>query len=118
VENFGWNFSANRYSSPDSECVSSGALVTAAETVQIFETRAHLDNITTTSCAPRHRQPSATVLKFYVPLIVSRSQLVILTGAALQAEGRISRSTDLARKPKAVAHLVGTHSLVYTYRLP
>jgi hypothetical protein len=34
VENFGWNFSANDYSEPEDVVLSSGAMVTAAETVQ------------------------------------------------------------------------------------
>jgi hypothetical protein len=34
VENFGWNFSAKPYSEPECVALSSGAMVTAAETVQ------------------------------------------------------------------------------------
>jgi len=35
VENFGWNFSANHYSEPQSIGLSSAALVTAAQAVQV-----------------------------------------------------------------------------------
>jgi len=35
VENFGWNFSANPHSEPEGMALSSGAVVTAAVTVQL-----------------------------------------------------------------------------------
>jgi hypothetical protein len=40
VENFGWSFSANPYSEPECTALSSGAVVTAAETVQAEKEKA------------------------------------------------------------------------------